>query len=98
MFVPWAALNRLQPITALCTWGIERKKSILAEEEAREGEAQDFTGYGRPLVIVSSFCYLGKDANSDRRQLNSGGWEPPKGPPTIGATGKDHWEGRDGCT
>ena len=60
MLVPWKALNGTHRCTSQCTWGEERKRWQLATEEEREVTTRDFSAYGRPLEMVTSFKYLGQ--------------------------------------
>ena len=41
-------------------WGAERRRQRLAAEEEREVIVRDFSAYGRPLGMVTSFKYLGR--------------------------------------
>ena len=45
--------------TEQCTQGAERKRRRLLAEEEREVNTRAFSAYGRPLVMVTSFKYLG---------------------------------------
>ena len=44
---------------AQCNQCAEQKQRRLAAEEEREVTARDFSAYGRPLEMVTSFRYLG---------------------------------------
>ena len=55
MLVPWRDLNGMHQRTAQCKWGVEQKRKILALEEERGVTARDFSIYGRPLEMVTSF-------------------------------------------
>ena len=59
MMVPWKALNRRHVATSQCVKGAEQKRRRMAEEEIRESADRDLPAYGRPLVTVTSFKYLG---------------------------------------
>ena len=50
--------------TAQCTQGAERKRRQLAAEEDKEITARDFSAYGRPQDMVTSFKYLGRVISS----------------------------------
>ena len=58
--LPWKALNVTHRCTSQCTWGADQKKRKLAAEEEREATARDFSPYGCPLEMVTSFKYLGQ--------------------------------------
>ena len=58
MLVPWKALIGTHRRTEQCTWGEERRRWRLAAEEEREVTARDFSAYGLPLEMVTSFKYL----------------------------------------
>ena len=58
MMVPWKALNGTHRRTSQCTRGVERKRWRLSEEEEREVTTRDFSAYGRPLEMVTSFRYM----------------------------------------
>ena len=60
MLVPRKALNGTQRRTAQCIRGVERRRRRLAEEEGREVTVRNFSAYGRPLGMVTSFKYLGR--------------------------------------
>ena len=60
MLVPWKDLNGAHRCTAQCTRGAERKRRRLAGEEEREVTVRDFSAYGHPLEMVTSFTYLGQ--------------------------------------
>ena len=60
MFVPWVALNRRHPTTALCVQNTDWKRRQLTEEEERVSTVTAFQVYGRPLETVASFKYLGR--------------------------------------
>ena len=60
MLVPWKALNGTHKRTAQCTRGEEWKRHRLAAAEEREVTTRDFSAYGRPLEMVTSFKYLGR--------------------------------------
>ena len=60
MMVPWRALNGTHRRIAQCKQGAGRKQRRLAAEEEREVTARDFSAYGRPLEMVTSFQYLGR--------------------------------------
>ena len=60
MLVPWKALNGTHRCTAHCTRGAEQRRRRLAAEEEREVTNRDFSAYGRPLGMVTSFKYLGR--------------------------------------
>ena len=55
MLVPWKALNGTHWRMAQCNWVEERRRRILEVEEEREVVARDFSAYGRPLDMVTSF-------------------------------------------
>ena len=59
MLVSCKSLNGRHVTTAQCTKGVERKRRRLVEEEMRESVERDFKTYGRPLVAVTYFKYLG---------------------------------------
>ena len=42
------------------TWVAEQKRRKLAAEEEREITTRDFSAYGHPLEMVTSFKYLGR--------------------------------------
>ena len=46
--------------TARCKKGAERKWRRLAEEEEKEVTSREFSAYGIPLEMVTSFRYLGR--------------------------------------
>ena len=58
--VPWRSLNGPYNGTAQCKKGVERKRRILAAEEARAVTSRTFGAYGSPLDMVISFKYLGR--------------------------------------
>ena len=60
MLVPWKAQNGTHMRTEQCTWGAVRRRRQLAAEEEREVTARNFSAYGRPLEMVTSFKYLGR--------------------------------------
>ena len=45
----WEEMNYLHPITAVCTWGSDRKRLLIVEEEAQAGVVTVFRAYGKPL-------------------------------------------------
>ena len=53
-------LNGTHRRTSQCNRGAERKRRRLSTEEEREVTARDFSAYGRPLEMVTSFGYLGR--------------------------------------
>ena len=59
MLVPCDSLNGIRRRTAQCTRGAEQKRRKLAGEEVREVTAKDFSAYGLPLEMLTSFKYLG---------------------------------------
>ena len=58
MFVSLKDLNGRHLTTALCRWGVDRKRDRLSEEEAQAGAKADFIAYGTPLALLTSFRYL----------------------------------------
>ena len=98
MFFLWVEINKCQPNTAPCAWGAERKTRRLAEDEVREGAAQAFTEYRCPLVIMSSFHYLGKTLTEMDDDWTAVVGNLIKYPPTMDATSKYPWAGRCRCT
>ena len=48
------------PTTDLCRILKERNRQNLVAKEEQSGEEMEFKAYGKPLVMVSSFKYLGK--------------------------------------
>ena len=51
-------MNGLHQRTAQCKKGAERKWQSLAAEEERAVTFIEFSAYGRPLEMVTSFLYL----------------------------------------
>ena len=58
MLVPWNSLNGTHRRMAQYKRGSELKMHQLAAEEEREVTVRDFSTYGRPLEMVTSFKYL----------------------------------------
>ena len=56
----WRALNFNPHATEMCSRGDERRQNRQWEEEARRRNVVAFQDYGRPLVSVSEFNYLGR--------------------------------------
>ena len=56
MLMTWRALNFS---TAQCAKEEDRKRQRMAEEEIQESEDRAFQAYGRPLMTITSFKYLG---------------------------------------
>ena len=59
MLVPWMSLNVLHNGTAQCKKGGDRKRRILAADEARGVTSREFSAYRFSLDMVTSFKYLG---------------------------------------
>ena len=64
MFVPQESLNQVQPTSAMCRRGTERKGRRLVVEETEEQMGRVFSSYGKPLTAVSSFQYLERTLSS----------------------------------
>ena len=60
MFITWRDMNDSHPATEMCERGAERKRRCLVEEEAWVGLDISLQKYGSPLVLLSSFKYLGR--------------------------------------
>ena len=68
-FILWAYLKRCHPTTTLCIGGAGWKHWRMAEYKAREGSAFAFKVYVCPLIMVSSFYYLGRNPDVGKNQL-----------------------------
>ena len=60
MLLPWKYLNGMNRRTSNFTPVAERKRRWLAADEEREVTARDFSTYGSPLEMDTSFKYLGR--------------------------------------
>ena len=62
MFVPWRILNIRHPNMEICRRGGRggRKRRQMVAEEVRAASKMYLNTYGRPLMDVSSFNYLGR--------------------------------------
>ena len=60
MFIIWWDLNCKHQDTATCSRGVKWKQKQRREEYAQRSKEVDFQAYGRPLVLVSYFKYLGR--------------------------------------
>ena len=60
MFVSHKALNGRHLTTYFYQRGEERNWSRLAEEEAQASTELDITVYGTPLILFTSFKYIGR--------------------------------------
>ena len=58
MMVSWRDLNGVHWRTVKCKKGAEKNRKCLAEKEERSVTFRDFSAYGRPLDMVTSFKYL----------------------------------------
>ena len=59
MLMPLKALNGTHRRMSQCTWVADQKRRRSAAEEEREVTARDFSAYGSPLEMLTSFKYLG---------------------------------------
>ena len=64
MLVMCKTLNLTHRCTAQCTRGAEQRRRQLAAEEEMEVTARDFSAYGNPLEMLTSFKYLGRVISS----------------------------------
>ena len=60
ILVPWKSLNGTHRRTAQYTRGSEQRIRSLAADDKREVTVRDFSAYGGPLEMVTSFKYLGQ--------------------------------------
>ena len=58
--MPWKSLNGMHRCTVQCNWGVERRRRSLAADDEREFIVRDFSAYGGPLEMVTSFKYQGQ--------------------------------------
>ena len=71
IFVPQKALNGRNLATEFCRRIMEKKWSLLAEEESWAGTERALTDYGALLSQVTSFKYLGRVIASDNNNCLS---------------------------
>ena len=60
MFVTWWDLNGKHKATAMCARGEDKKQKRQREEETHRSTEVAFQAYGRPLMVVLDFKYLGR--------------------------------------
>ena len=60
ILVPWKSLNGTNRRTEQYTRRAEQRIQSLAADDEREAIVRDFSAYGCPLEMVSSFKYLGQ--------------------------------------